>query len=62
MNNHNITAEDRRDRAVMLKLAEDRGAMTAEQLDVAGISRDSQARNAGWVAEQLKIRDMPVAA
>jgi hypothetical protein len=57
-----ITADDRRDRAHMLKLAEDRGAMTANQLDAAGISRESQARNTPWVAEQLRLRGMPVAA
>jgi outer membrane protein OmpA-like peptidoglycan-associated protein len=57
-----ITADDRRDRAHMLKLAEERGAMTADQLIAAGISAASQARNTGWVAEQLRLRGMPVAA
>jgi hypothetical protein len=57
-----ITPDDKRDRALMLKLAEDRGSMTAKQLVAAGVSEESQARNVGWVAEQLKLRDMPVAA
>ncbi|WP_113200896.1 hypothetical protein [Rhizobium sp. AN80A] len=61
-NKNQITADDKRDRDLMLSLAEDRGSMTAKQLVAAGISEESQARNAGWVAEQLKLRAMPVAA
>jgi hypothetical protein len=57
-----ITAEDKRDRELMLKLYEDRGAMTGKQLVAAGISEESQARNVPYVAQQLKLRDMPVAA
>jgi hypothetical protein len=57
-----ITADDRRDRAHMLRLAEEHGAMTDIQLVAAGVSRESQARNVPWVAEQLKQRGMPVAA
>lgn len=58
----NLTNEDKRDRALMLIMAEERGAMTADQLEAAGISRESQARNAAWVAEQVKLRGMQVAA
>ncbi len=61
-NKTQITADDQRDRDLMLSLAEDRGSMTAKQLVAAGISVESQGRNAGWVAEQLKLRAMPVAA
>ncbi|WP_027682711.1 hypothetical protein [Rhizobium leguminosarum] len=52
-----ITKADRRDRDVMLKLYQDRGAQTKDTLLAAGISLDSQARNAPWVAEQVKLAE-----
>ncbi|MGZ2455484.1 hypothetical protein ACVINH_000510 [Rhizobium anhuiense] len=52
-----ITKADRRDREVMLKLYQDRGAQTKETLLAAGISTESQARNAPWVAEQVKLAE-----
>ncbi|TAY95841.1 hypothetical protein [Rhizobium ruizarguesonis] len=52
-----ITKADRRDRDVMLKLYQDRGPQTEKQLLAAGISLESQARNAPWVAEQVKLSE-----
>ncbi|MBY5689366.1 hypothetical protein HFO41_11075 [Rhizobium leguminosarum] len=52
-----ITKADRRDRDVMLKLYQDRGPQTEKQLLAAGISLESQARNAPWVAEQVKLTE-----
>ncbi|MHC2573992.1 hypothetical protein [Rhizobium leguminosarum] len=52
-----ITKADRRDRDVMLRLYQDRGPQTEQQLLAAGISLDSQARNAPWVAEQVKLSE-----
>lgn len=52
-----ITKADRRDRDVMLRLYQDRGPQTEKQLLAAGISLESQARNAPWVAEQVKLSE-----
>ncbi|MGO8093188.1 hypothetical protein [Rhizobium leguminosarum] len=52
-----ITAADRRDRSIMLRLYQDRGPQTEKTLLAAGISLDSQARNAPWVAEQVKLAE-----
>lgn len=50
-----ITAADRRDRSIMLRLYQDRGPQTEKTLLAAGISLESQARNVPWVAEQVKL-------
>ncbi|MBY2911386.1 hypothetical protein [Rhizobium leguminosarum] len=52
-----ITAADQRDRSIMLRLYQDRGPQTEKTLLAAGISLDSQARNAPWVAEQVKLAE-----
>ncbi|NEI60946.1 hypothetical protein [Rhizobium leguminosarum] len=52
-----ITAADRRDRSIMLRLYQDRGPQTEKTLLAAGISLESQARNAPWVAEQVKLAE-----
>ncbi|MDP9837575.1 hypothetical protein J2T09_002327 [Neorhizobium huautlense] len=49
-----ITAQDRRDRDEMLRLYQERGPMTDKQLLAAGISMESQARNAAAVAEMVR--------
>lgn len=50
-----ITPEDNRDRKAMLNLYRERGPQTEAQLLAAGISKESQTRNVGWVAEQVKL-------
>ncbi len=52
-----ITAADRRDRSIMLRLYQDRGPQTEKTLLAAGISLESQARNVPWVAEQVKLSE-----
>ncbi|MBB3297860.1 MULTISPECIES: hypothetical protein [unclassified Rhizobium] len=52
-----ITAADRRDRSIMLRLYQDRGPQTEKTLLAAGISLESQARNVPWVAEQVKLTE-----
>jgi len=52
-----ITAADRRDRSIMLRLYQDRGPQTEKTLLAAGISLESQARNVPWVAEQVKLAE-----
>ncbi|MBX4944612.1 hypothetical protein [Rhizobium binae] len=52
-----ITKEDQRDRQTMLRLYQERGAQTEKNLLAAGISLESQARNAPWVAEQVKLAE-----
>jgi hypothetical protein len=52
-----ISVADALDRAVMVKLFEERGPQTEKTLLAAGISLDSQARNVPWVAEQVKMRE-----
>lgn len=49
-----ITDQDRADRREMLRLYQERGAMTSDQLVAAGISRESQARNAEAVAQKVR--------
>ncbi|UIY25853.1 hypothetical protein LZK76_10670 [Rhizobium leguminosarum] len=49
-----VTTADRRDRQEMLRLYQERGPQTERTLLAAGISLESQARNAPWVAEQVK--------
>lgn len=48
------TPSDRRDRETMFRLWQERGAMTERELEKAGISRASQARNAAAVAERVR--------
>ncbi|MGM4909149.1 hypothetical protein [Rhizobium sp. 768_B6_N1_8] len=52
-----ISVADAFDRAVMVKLFEERGPQTKDTLLAAGISLESQARNVAWVAEQVKFRE-----
>jgi hypothetical protein len=52
-----ISVADAFDRAVMVRLFEERGSQTEATLLAAGISRESQARNVAWVAEQVKQRE-----
>ncbi|OWV67911.1 hypothetical protein ATY76_13355 [Rhizobium sp. R339] len=52
-----VTAADRRDRQEMLRLYQERGSQTEKTLLAAGISLESQARNAPWVAEQVKLAE-----
>ncbi|MBX5082137.1 hypothetical protein HJB56_04965 [Rhizobium lentis] len=52
-----ITKEDQRDRETMLRIYQERGAQTEKTLLAAGISVESQARNAPWVAEQVKLAE-----
>lgn len=52
-----ITAADRRDRDLMLRLYQERGPQTEKTLLAAGVSLQSQARNAPWVAEQVKAAE-----
>lgn len=59
--NAEITPADRRDREAMFKLFQSRGPMTEKDLLAAGISLDSQARNAAAVAERIRLAD-PLAA
>lgn len=49
-----ITPQDRADRKEMLRLYQERGSMTDKQLVAAGISMESQARNAAAVAEMVR--------
>ncbi|MEY9375042.1 hypothetical protein [Rhizobium leguminosarum] len=49
-----VTAADRRDRQEMLRLYQERGPQTEKTLLAAGITLESQSRNAPWVAEQVK--------
>lgn len=51
-----ISVADALDRAVMVKLFEERGPQTEKTLLAAGISLESQKRNVPWVAEQVKLR------
>lgn len=55
------TIRDLNDRETMFRLWQERGAMTEEQLVRAGISKDSQARNAPAVAERIRLLE-PMAA
>ncbi|WP_377299794.1 hypothetical protein [Rhizobium sp. SGZ-381] len=49
-----LTQQDHQDRAEMLRLYQDRGPMTQQQLLAAGFSLESQARNAHAVAEMVR--------
>lgn len=49
-----VTTADRRDRETMFRLWQERGAMTERELEKAGISKASQARNAPAVAERVR--------
>ncbi len=49
-----VTLSDRRDREAMFRLWQERGAMTERELEKAGISKASQARNAAAVAERVR--------
>ncbi|PWE57640.1 hypothetical protein DEM27_00030 [Metarhizobium album] len=53
-----ISPADRRDRANMFSLWQERGAMTERELERAGISKESQARNAAAVAERVRLAEM----
>ncbi|EPE99508.1 hypothetical protein [Rhizobium grahamii] len=57
-----LTASDKLDRETMFRLWQERGAMTEAQLIAAGISKESQARNAASVAERVRHAGMPIAA
>lgn len=52
-----LTPQDRRDRAEMIRLFEERGPMTEDQLVCAGIARDSIARNREWVAARVREKE-----
>lgn len=52
-----VTKADWSDRRRMLRLWQERGAQTERTLLAAGISLESQARNAPWVAEQVKVAE-----
>jgi len=60
--NDNVTDADREDRATMFRLYQERGAMTDKELVAAGISLESQARNAAPVAEMIRLHEMAEAA
>ncbi|MDM9619101.1 hypothetical protein [Rhizobium sp. S96] len=60
--NEQVTAADREDRDTMFRLYQERGAMTDMDLVRAGISLESQARNAPAVAEMVRLAEMAVAA
>ncbi|QXZ79629.1 hypothetical protein [Rhizobium sp. L51/94] len=62
MKDQSTTHNDKRDQDAMLKLFQERGAMTDKQLLAAGISLESQMRNAPKVAEMIRFMDAPVAA
>ncbi|QRM44006.1 hypothetical protein [Rhizobium sp. BG4] len=49
-----ITAADRADRALMVRLFQERGPQTDKQLLAAGISYESQAKNVPAVAEIVR--------
>ena len=50
-----ISVRDAVDRRILMQLYPERGPQTDITLLAAGISRESQARNAPWVAEQVKL-------
>jgi hypothetical protein len=58
----NTTAADLEDRNTMVRLYQERGAMTDKELVAAGISLESQARNAGPAAETIRLLEMAAAA
>jgi hypothetical protein len=58
----NTTAADLEDRNTMVRLYQERGPMTDKELVAAGISLESQARNASAVAEMVRLLEMAEAA
>lgn len=48
---------DTADREAMFALYQERGPMTDVELERAGISRESQARNAAAVAERVRLAE-----
>lgn len=61
-NDHTTTAADREDRETMFRLWQERGSMTDRDLTAAGISPESQTRNAPAVAEMVRLAEMAIAA
>lgn len=62
MQDQQTAINDKRDQDAMLKLYQERGALTEKDLLAAGISKESQIRNAPKVAELIRFYGMPVAA
>lgn len=56
-----LSPADYRDRDEMFRLYQERGPMTARQLLAAGFSKESQMRNAAYVAERIRLSE-PMAA
>lgn len=52
---------DTADQDAMFKLYQERGPMTDIDLERAGISRESQARNAAVVAERIRMTEQAAA-
>ncbi|WP_018516452.1 hypothetical protein [Rhizobium leguminosarum] len=52
---------DAADQDAMFKLYQERGPMTDIDLERAGISRESQARNAAAVAERIRLAEQVAA-
>ncbi|ARM12096.1 MULTISPECIES: hypothetical protein [Rhizobium] len=52
-----VVDPDAADQDAMFKLYQERGPMTDVDLERAGISRESQARNAAAVAERIRLSE-----
>ncbi|WFS01612.1 hypothetical protein [Rhizobium tumorigenes] len=62
MRDQQTAINDKHDQDAMLKLYQERGAMTEKDLLAAGVSKESQIRNAPKVAELIRFYGTPIAA